>query len=361
MSKDRPKKNIALLIIVASLGYFVDIYDLILFNIIKKESLDALSIDFLTNETVLFRWQMAGMLMGGLIWGILGDKKGRVSVLFGSILIYSIANIANAFVTSLEAYKVWRFIAGLGLAGELGAAITLVAELMPIKKRGVGTMIIVTFGALGAVAAFLVADKGEIIGEFITSIIGKPLANWQVAYIVGGVLGLVLLVLRAGTFESNMFAEMQGAEVKKGNFFSLFKTKDTFLKYLACIVIGLPVWFVVGILIALARNHRQPKHHVRSIHQRNGALELRRAFFRGPAFRNIISVVSKQKKSHTLQLSIHFLCNDLISVRACGLCKLLSRLSYRFGNGNRLLGPVCHQCQRAIWHQYSQYRFCHSS
>jgi MFS family permease len=252
MSKDRPKKNIALLIIVASLGYFVDIYDLILFNIIKKESLDALSIDFLTNETVLFRWQMAGMLMGGLIWGILGDKKGRVSVLFGSILIYSIANIANAFVTTLEAYKVWRFIAGLGLAGELGAAITLVAELMPIKKRGVGTMIIVTFGALGAVAAFLVADKGEIIGEFITSIIGKPLANWQVAYIVGGVLGLVLLALRAGTFESNMFAEMQGAEVKKGNFFSLFKTKDTFLKYLACIVIGLPVWFVVGILIALA-------------------------------------------------------------------------------------------------------------
>jgi MFS family permease len=187
MSKDRPKKNIALLIIVASLGYFVDIYDLILFNIIKKESLDALGIDFLTNETVLFRWQMAGMLIGGLIWGIWGDKKGRVSVLFGSILIYSIANIANAFVTTLEAYKIWRFIAGLGLAGELGAAITLVAELMPIKKRGVGTMIIVTFGALGAVAAFLVADKGEIIGDFITSIIGKPVANWQVANIVGGV------------------------------------------------------------------------------------------------------------------------------------------------------------------------------
>ena len=127
----KKQKNIAILIVVASLGYFVDIYDLILFNIIKKESLNSLSIDFLTNETVLFRWQMAGMLLGGLFWGIYGDKKGRVSVLFGSILIYSIANIANAFVTTLEAYKVWRFIAGLGLAGELGAAITLVSELMP--------------------------------------------------------------------------------------------------------------------------------------------------------------------------------------------------------------------------------------
>ena len=127
-------KNIAILILVAALGYFVDIYDLILFNIIKKESLDALNIDFNTYETVLFRWQMAGMLIGGILWGVWGDKKGRVSVLFGSILIYSVANIANAFVVSLEAYKMWRFIAGLGLAGELGAAITLVSELMPAKK-----------------------------------------------------------------------------------------------------------------------------------------------------------------------------------------------------------------------------------
>lgn len=245
------QRNIIVLIIVASLGYFVDIYDLILFNIIKKESLDALSIDFLTNETVLFRWQMAGMLLGGLFWGIYGDKKGRVSVLFGSILIYSVANIANAFVTSLEAYKMWRFIAGLGLAGELGAAITLVSELMPIKKRGIGTMIIVTFGALGAVAAFFVSDQGEWIGHIIESIIDKPVANWQVAYIVGGLMGLVLLLLRAGTFESDMFRNIDNS-VSKGNFFQLFQNKKTFIKYLACIVIGLPVWFVVGILIALA-------------------------------------------------------------------------------------------------------------
>jgi MFS family permease len=246
------QRNIVLLIIVASLGYFVDIYDLILFNIVKRESLDSLSIDFNTFETVLFRYQMAGMLVGGIIWGIWGDKKGRVSVLFGSILIYSIANIANAFVTTLIEYKMWRFIAGLGLAGELGAAITLVSELMPVKKRGIGTMIIVTFGALGAVAAFLVSSQGEIIGTFLTSIINRPLANWQVAYIVGGGMGLLLLALRAGTFESEMFTNIDAKTVKKGNLLTLFKNKQNFLKYLACIVIGLPVWFVVGVLIALA-------------------------------------------------------------------------------------------------------------
>ena len=249
----KASKNIAILIVVASLGYFVDIYDLILFNIIKKESLNALSIDFLTKETGLFRWQMAGMLLGGLFWGIYGDKKGRVSVLFGSILIYSVANIANAFVTTLWAYKMWRFIAGLGLAGELGAAITLVSELMPIKKRGIGTMIIVTFGALGAVAAFFVSNQGEWLGGIIESFIGSPVANWQVAYIVGGGMGILLLLLRAGTFESDMFQKVdKQGEIQKGNFFQLFRDRKTFLKYLACIVIGLPVWFVVGILIALA-------------------------------------------------------------------------------------------------------------
>jgi len=248
----RSKKNIVLLIIVASLGYFVDIYDLILFNIIKKESLEALHIDFTTYETVLFRWQMAGMLCGGVLWGIWGDKRGRVSVLFGSILIYSVANIANAFVETLWAYKMWRFIAGLGLAGELGAAITLVAELMPIKKRGIGTMIIVTFGALGAVAAFMVSNHGDAIGKFISNIVGKPIANWQVAYIVGGSLGLILLALRASTFESSMFENLSKSDVQRGKFFSLFKNKTTFKKYMACIVIGLPVWFVVGVLIALS-------------------------------------------------------------------------------------------------------------
>ncbi|MFN5693381.1 MAG: MFS transporter, partial [Bacteroidota bacterium] len=247
----KQKKNIALLITVASLGYFVDIYDLILFNIIKKDSLSSLNIDVNTYETVLFRWQMAGMLIGGLIWGILGDVKGRVSVLFGSILLYSVANVANAFVTTVEAYKFWRLLAGIGLAGELGAAITLVSELMPKEKRGIGTMIIVTFGALGAVFAFFVAKNGEGITTIVSQIMGRELENWQTAYIVGGVLGLLLLLMRAGTFESALFENATTTNVKRGNFFMLFR-KAHFRKYLACIVIGLPVWFVVGILIALS-------------------------------------------------------------------------------------------------------------
>ena len=247
----KKQKNLALLITVASLGYFVDIYDLILFNIIKKDSLSSLNIDVNMYETVLFRWQMAGMLIGGLIWGILGDIKGRVSVLFGSILLYSIANIANAFVTTVEAYKFWRLLAGIGLAGELGAAITLVSELMPKNKRGLGTMIIVTFGALGAVFAFFIAKNGSFITEIISDIIGSKLQNWQTSYIVGGVLGLLLLLMRAGTFESTLFENATTTRVKRGNFFMLFR-KAHFKKYMACIVIGLPVWFVVGVLIALS-------------------------------------------------------------------------------------------------------------
>lgn len=173
----KKKKNIALLIAVASLGYFVDIYDLILFNIIKKESLSSLNIDVNTYETVLFRWQMAGMLIGGLIWGILGDIKGRVSVLFGSILLYSVANVANAFVTTVEAYKFWRLLAGIGLAGELGAAITLVSELMPKNKRGIGTMIIVTFGALGA---FLHSLWQRMVRKSQRSLAISWVCNWRI-------------------------------------------------------------------------------------------------------------------------------------------------------------------------------------
>jgi MFS family permease len=162
-----------------------------------------------------------------------------------------VANVANAFVTTVEAYKFWRLLAGIGLAGELGAAITLVSELMPKEKRGIGTMIIVTFGALGAVFAFFVAKNGEGITAIASQIMGRDLENWQTAYIVGGVLGLLLLLMRAGTFESTLFENATTTNVKRGNFFMLFR-KAHFRKYLACIVIGLPVWFVVGILIALS-------------------------------------------------------------------------------------------------------------
>ncbi|MBW7845960.1 MAG: MFS transporter, partial [Bacteroidia bacterium] len=203
-------KKLYSIIVVASLGYFVDIYDLTVFNIVKNDSLHALgySGDSLkSHEIYLFNMQMIGMLIGGLIWGILGDKKGRLSVLFGSIFLYSIANIFNAFVTDINTYAFWRFVAGLGLAGELGAGITLVTETMKTEKRGYGTMIIVTFGALGAVAAGL---------------IGKSF-GWQATYITGGCMGLALLLLRASTFESGMFKSIEEKkEIKKGNFFMLF-------------------------------------------------------------------------------------------------------------------------------------------
>jgi MFS family permease len=226
-------------VMVAALGYFVDIYDIQLFNLVSKASLKGIGITDLAEidrlDYVLFLRQMAGMMVGGIVWGIIGDRFGRKSVLFGSILMYSLANILNGFVSSPEQYAVLRFIAGFGLAGELGAAITLVAELMTKENRGWGTMIIVAMGALGAVAA-----------ATITKMCGP---NWQLAYFIGGGLGLALLALRFSTFESGMFEKMKATNVSKGNFLMIFQTKERFLKYLACILLGLPIWFSVGILI----------------------------------------------------------------------------------------------------------------
>lgn len=256
------EKNVLLLIVVAALGYFVDIYDLILFNVVKKESLLALGItDPVQLKSIsidLFNWQMGGMLVGGILWGVLGDKKGRIKVLFGSILMYSIANIANAFVDNVEAYALIRFIAGVGLAGELGAGITLVSEVMSKENRGYGTMIIVTFGALGAVLAALVGGEGHFIADAIRDTTGIILANWQVAYIVGGALGLVLLVMRIGTLESSMFKGLHSAGVKRGEFLSLFKKPKLFKTYLNCILIGLPVWYIIAVLVALAEDFARP-------------------------------------------------------------------------------------------------------
>jgi MFS transporter, putative metabolite:H+ symporter len=224
-------------VIVAALGYFVDIYDLQLFNLVGKASLEKglhLSADLIKQyDKDLFLWQMFGMLLGGLVFGIAGDKLGRKSVLFSSILIYSLANIANAFVGNIEQYKWIRLVAGFGLSGELGAAITLISEIIDKEKRGWGTMIVVSAGALGAVAGNLVSKAFE----------------WNISYIVGGVLGLLLLFLRVGTFESKMFEKVRQASVQKGNFFQLFKNKDVFLKYIASILVGLPVWFVVGVCV----------------------------------------------------------------------------------------------------------------
>ncbi len=233
------KKNILnAAVIISAIGYFVDIYDLIIYNVVKKKSLADLGYigdAFKDQEILLFNLQMTGMLLGGLIWGILGDKKGRASVLFGSILMYSLANIANAFVPNIELYGLCRFIAGVGLAGELGAGITLVLESMDKENRGYGTMIIVTLGALGAVVA-------SAVGQF----------DWKIAYIFGGIMGLLILLLRVTSLESGMFKNMKEKAVNQGNLLMLFSNRDRFFRYLGCIVIGLPVWFVIGILIALS-------------------------------------------------------------------------------------------------------------
>ena len=231
---EKENKQIRNIVLVAALGYFVDIYDLVLFSIVRVKSLISLGVTeelLLEKGILLINAQMIGMLVGGILWGVLGDKKGRVSVLFGSIFLYSAANIANAFVPSLEWYIAVRFIAGIGLAGELGAGITLVSESMSKENRGYGTMIVATVGLLGAVVAALVGDYW----------------TWQTAYIIGGVLGILLLLLRIGVYESGMFKNLKEQEVRKGDFKLIFSSAQTFRKYLYCIILGLPVWFVIGV------------------------------------------------------------------------------------------------------------------
>jgi len=176
---------------------------------------------------------MGGMLIGGILWGILGDKKGRLSVLFASIILYSVANFLNAFVTNVEQYAALRFIAGIGLAGELGAGVTLVAEILPRHLRGYGVMTIASFGVLGVVAANLIAQYFD----------------WRQAYMFGGILGFSLLVLRLKVRESGMFEHNLSENIHRGDFFSLFKHRVLLSKYLKAIAIGIPLWYVVRILV----------------------------------------------------------------------------------------------------------------
>lgn len=234
------KRTVFFTVLVAALGYFVDIYDLLLFGIVRVPSLRALGVpedQMLTVGLRLLNFQMAGMLVGGILWGVLGDLRGRKSVLFGSILMYSLANLANAWVPNPEVYAWLRFIAGVGLAGELGAAITLVSEIMTKEMRGYGTSIVAGVGILGAVLASVIGDAFD----------------WRVAYIVGGCMGLALLALRAVSIESGMFASMkEKKKVSRGRFHQLFANPQIFSRYLCCILIGVPVWFVIGILITFA-------------------------------------------------------------------------------------------------------------
>ncbi|GCC52826.1 MFS transporter [Chryseotalea sanaruensis] len=226
-------------VVVAALGYFVDIYDLLLFSIVRITSLRSLGVaeeNLMSTGEFLIQAQMFGLLIGGIIWGIMGDKRGRLSVLFGSILLYSLANIGNGFVTTVDQYALLRFIAGIGLAGELGAGITLVSEVLSKELRGYGTTIVASVGLMGAVLANIVARTFD----------------WQMAYFIGGGLGLLLLLARVSIFESGMYEKVKTKNVKRGNFLQLFTNRDRLQRFVSCIFIGLPIWFVIGILISFS-------------------------------------------------------------------------------------------------------------
>ncbi len=239
MNSPKSNKNVWILIFVAALGYFVDIYDLIIFSIVRIQSFSDIGVpldQMRSKGEYVLNMQMGGLLIGGVIWGVLGDKYGRLKVLFGSILLYSIANIANGFVQDVTTYGIIRFIAGIGLAGELGAGITLVSESMHRKKRGYGTMIVAGVGVLGAILAYFISEW----------------FSWRTAYFVGGGMGILLLFMRVGVLESGMFSSLETKNVQKGKISMLFNNAARFRRYLYCLCIGLPIWFVVGVLVTQA-------------------------------------------------------------------------------------------------------------
>jgi MFS family permease len=243
MKQQKPISLFNIAVIVAALGYFVDIYDLLLFTIVRKSSLLDLGVadtipTMVAASTKVINWQMIGLLIGGIIWGVMGDKKGRLSVLFGSIILYSVANFFTSYVQTVDQYAYARFAAGLGLAGELGAGITLVSELLPKSKRGIGTSLVAGIGLSGAVLAY-----------FIYHFTGK---DWRLCYKIGGMLGIALLFLRISVAESGLFKQVKKQNVMRGNFLSFFTNAKRFRKYILAILIGLPTWYVIGVLVNLS-------------------------------------------------------------------------------------------------------------
>jgi MFS family permease len=243
-----------LAVIVAALGYFVDIYDLLLFTIVREPSLMGINVpdaEMLTASTHIINFQMVGLLIGGVLWGVMGDKRGRLSVLFGSILLYSIANFATGYVQTVDQYAWLRFVAGIGLAGELGAGITLVSELMPKKNRGVMTSFVAGIGLFGAVFAYFIY---------------KATNDWRLCYKIGGVLGIFLLFLRIKISESGMFKSIENKEhVSKGNMLMFFNDSKRFKRYMLAILIGLPTWFVIGIMLNLSNRFAHELYGINSV------------------------------------------------------------------------------------------------
>lgn len=277
------KRNVIFIVLVASLGYFVDIYDLVVFSIVRIQSFQDIGIpepEMRRGGEYVLNMQMGGLLLGGIIWGVIGDKFGRIKVLFGSILLYSFANISNAFVHDLHTYAIVRFIAGLGLAGELGAGVTLVSESMHKDKRGYGTMLIATVGVLGAVVAFYVAEHFA----------------WRNAYIVGGCMGLLLLILRVGTFESGIYKSTTSGNIAKGKLSMLFTDRSGFLRYTYCLLIGLPIWFVVGIFVTQAPEFGEALQAPVKLSAGKGILFCYLGISLGDLFAGLLAQITKSRK-----------------------------------------------------------------
>ena len=286
---------ISLPVIVAALGYFVDIYDLLLFTIVREPSLLGLGVvltdkaQVLAASTQIINWQMVGLLIGGILWGTIGDKKGRLSVLFGSIALYSIANFVTGYVQTVDQYAWARFVAGVGLAGELGAGITLVSELLPKNKRGVGTSLVAGIGLFGAVFAYFVY---------------KATDDWRLCYKIGGGLGLFLLVLRISVAESGMYqTAKENKYIQKGNFFMFFNNGKRFKKYMLAILIGLPTWYVIGILVNLSNRFAGEIYGANAIESGRAIMYA----YTGIAFGDIlIGLVSQYFKSRKKALLIFY-------------------------------------------------------
>lgn len=285
----------SLAVIVAALGYFVDIYDLLLFTIVREPSLSGIGVSksdaaaMISASTKVINWQMLGLLIGGVVWGIMGDKKGRLSVLFGSILLYSVANFLTGYVTSLDHYAFARFIAGVGLAGELGAGITLVSELLPKDKRGIGTSLVAGIGLFGAVFAYFTYNVTQ---------------DWRLCYKIGGGLGVGLLLLRIGVAESGMFHQVKEKKVSRGNLLLFFTSGNRLRKYLLAILIGLPTWYVIGILVNLSNRFASNLYGTNAV---NSGKAIMYAYI-GIAFGDIlIGLVSQYFQSRKKALYLFYL------------------------------------------------------
>ena len=286
---------VSIAVLVGALGYFVDVYDLLLFSIIRKPSLTELGLDPIADGENILSIQMIGLLLGGILWGVLGDKKGRLSVLFGSILLYSLANIGNGFVQNYTQYAMLRFVAGIGLAGELGASITLVSELVSTKHRGIATSVIASVGLGGAIAAYFI----------------KQQFDWRVCYFIGGGMGFLLLILRVSVFESGLFAKMKQSEIQRGNLMMLINPRERFRRYMKCILIGLPSWFVVGILIGFSDKFAQELRITEPIDVGKAVLYY---YLAGSIGDIIIGFLSNAMKSRKKPVFIYFLISSICMV-----------------------------------------------